>query len=63
MYLDEATFPTVVANTPLVSIDLIIKNDLSQVLLGQSLKQPARGFWFVPGWRIFKHAPIETAFC
>ena len=63
MYLNEETFSTVVANTPLVAIDLIIKNDLDQVLSRQILNQPARGFWFVPGWRIFKYEPIETAFC
>ena len=63
MYLDEATFSTVVANTPLVSAYLIIKTDLDQVLFRQILKQPARDFWFVPGWRIFKYKPIETAFC
>ena len=63
MYLDEATFSTVVDNTPLVAIDLIVKNDLNQVLFWQILKQPARGFWFVPGWRIFKYEPIDTAFC
>ena len=44
MYLDEVTFLTVVAKTSLVSTDLIIKNDLNPVLLGQILKQPARCF-------------------
>ena len=62
MYLNEATFATVVANTPLVAIDLIIKNNLDQVLLGQRLNRPAKGFWFVPGGRIFKDEPIATAF-
>ena len=62
MYLNEATFATVVANTPLVAIDLIIKNNLDQVLLGQRLNRLAKGFWFVPGGRIFKGEPIATAF-
>lgn len=47
--LDELTFKTVVASTPLVSMDLIVRNKRDQVLLGLRTNRPAQGFWFVPG--------------
>ncbi|HFK1281856.1 TPA: GDP-mannose mannosyl hydrolase, partial [Escherichia coli] len=34
MMLDLETFKTVVASTPLISIDLVVKNNAGQVLLG-----------------------------
>lgn len=55
-------FIEVVKNTPLVSIDLIIKNDRSQVLLGLRENAPARNYWFVPGGRILKNERIGEAF-
>ncbi|MFQ6034865.1 MAG: GDP-mannose mannosyl hydrolase [Sedimentisphaerales bacterium] len=52
----------VVKNAPLVSIDLIIKNNRNQVLLGLRNNEPAKGFWFVPGGRILKNELICEAF-
>lgn len=60
--LDEHTFKLVVASTPLVSIDLIIRNSKRQILLGQRTNRPAQGFWFVPGGRICKDETFEAAF-
>ncbi|XAG61105.1 GDP-mannose mannosyl hydrolase [bacterium 19MO02SH05] len=60
--LDKETFKTVVASTPLVSIDLIIRNNCNQVLLGLRTNRPAQGFWFVPGGRIGKDETFEQAF-
>ena len=60
--LDEQTFKLVVASTPLVSIDLIIRNSKGQILLGQRTNRPAQGFWFVPGGRICKDETFELAF-
>ncbi|EKO3707928.1 GDP-mannose mannosyl hydrolase [Vibrio metschnikovii] len=60
--LDKATFKTIVASTPLVSIDLIIRNSCNQVLLGLRTNRPAQGFWFVPGGRIGKDETFEQAF-
>lgn len=60
--LDNATFKTIVASTPLVSIDLIIRNSCNQVLLGLRTNRPAQGFWFVPGGRIGKDETFEQAF-
>ncbi len=61
--LDDKTFLQVVNHTPLVSIDLLIKNyNDGSFLLGQRCNEPARGFWFVPGGRIFKNETLATAF-
>ncbi|EKO3762827.1 GDP-mannose mannosyl hydrolase [Vibrio metschnikovii] len=60
--LDKETFKTIVASTPLVSIDLIIRNSCNQVLLGLRTNRPAQGFWFVPGGRIGKDETFEHAF-
>ncbi len=56
------TFKTVIASTPLISIDLIVRNNKQQILLGKRLNRPAQGFWFVPGGRILKDEPLESAF-
>ena len=60
--LELETFKTVVASTPLVSIDLIIRNSQGQVLLGLRNNRPAQGYWFVPGGRIQKDERLEDAF-
>lgn len=62
MFLDKQTFSTVIASTPLVSIDLVITNKQGQALLGQRLNRPAKGFWFVPGGRILKDESLADAF-
>ncbi|PSU22933.1 GDP-mannose mannosyl hydrolase [Photobacterium kishitanii] len=60
--LDKQTFQTVVAHTPLISLDLIVENADGQVLLGQRLNKPAQGYWFVPGGRILKDETMAQAF-
>lgn len=55
-------FKTIVANTPLISIDFIITNSEGKALLGQRQNRPAQNFWFVPGGRIFKDETFENAF-
>ena len=62
MLLDQKIFSTVINSTPLVSIDLIVKNRDGRVLLGERLNRPAKGFWFVPGGRILKNEAMADAF-
>lgn len=62
MWLTTETFRTVVASTPLVSIDLVVQNALGEILLGQRLNRPAQGCWFVPGGRILKNESLDAAF-
>src|SRR5687767_7562775 len=45
MRLDDDKFLKIIEATPLVSIDLIIRNAQGQVLLGKRLNRPAQGFW------------------
>lgn len=62
MFLTKDTFSNVIENTPLVSIDLVIKNQQGQTLLGKRLNKPAKGYWFVPGGRILKNESLANAF-
>lgn len=61
MRLSDESFLRIIAETPLVSIDLIIRNEQGQVLLGKRSNRPAQGFWFVPGGRILKGERIAEA--
>ncbi|MCK4304738.1 MAG: GDP-mannose mannosyl hydrolase [Candidatus Eisenbacteria sp.] len=60
--LDHPALIQVVKNTPLVAIDLVIRNARDEVLLGLRTNEPAKGFWFVPGGRICKNERIHDAF-
>jgi len=62
MYLTNEQFTAVVASTPLVSIDFVVRNAAGQVLLGKRTNKPAQGFWFVPGGRILKDERMADAF-
>lgn len=61
-HLPPDLFTTIVQHTPLISIDLIVKNDSGEVLLGKRLNAPARGYWFTPGGRIYKNETMADAF-
>jgi len=61
-FLDLKTFTTIVKHTPLISIDLIIRNNDGEILLGHRLNTPARGFWFTLGGRIYKNETMSNAF-
>ncbi|WP_019411706.1 GDP-mannose mannosyl hydrolase [Pseudomonas psychrophila] len=62
MWLSNDLFRSVVASTPLVSIDLVVLNAKGECLLGQRLNRPAKGSWFVPGGRILKNETLDSAF-
>jgi colanic acid biosynthesis protein WcaH len=51
----------IIKTTPLVSIDLVIRNPTEKVLLGNRINRPAKGYWFVPGGRIIKNETIGHA--
>ena len=59
--MTDEQFLSIVDATPLVSIDLIIRNDNGEVLLGRRLNRPARDCWFVPGGRIRKNERVAEA--
>lgn len=59
--LTDDQFLRIVEATPLVSIDLIIRNPRGEVLLGRRLNRPAKDSWFVPGGRIRKNERVREA--
>lgn len=61
-WLDKTQFQQIVAATPLISLDLIVRNQQGHVLLGRRLNRPAQGFWFVPGGRVRKDERLNDAF-
>ena len=58
--LNPEIFKCVVENAPLISIDFIVK-DNGKILLGKRVNEPAKGYWFTIGGRIFKNETIENA--
>ncbi|MFT5294839.1 MAG: colanic acid biosynthesis protein WcaH [Colwellia sp.] len=62
MKLSSADFKTIVKYTPLVSIDLIVRDTKANLLLGKRTNRPAQGFWFVPSGRILKDEHFDSAF-
>lgn len=59
-YLNGEVFKTVIAHTPLVSVDLIVKQN-DKVLLGKRVNPPARDYWFTLGGRVLKNETIKDA--
>lgn len=62
MWLPDETFKSVIQHTPLISIDLIVRNEQGEVLLGKRVNAPAKGYWFVPGGRVCKNETLDDAF-
>lgn len=60
--LDDQRFLNIIDATPLVSLDLIVRNNEGKILLGLRDNKPAQGYWFVPGGRIRKNETIAEAF-
>ncbi|MFW8590331.1 GDP-mannose mannosyl hydrolase [Glaciecola sp. 2405UD65-10] len=60
--LNKDMFEMVVASTPLVSIDLLVRDAKGRILLGKRVNRPAKGSWFVPGGRVLKDETLEQAF-
>jgi len=60
--LDRESFIDVIRHTPLVSIDLLVRRNNNDVLLGHRCNNPARDTWFVPGGRIRKDETLASAF-
>jgi hypothetical protein len=44
--LAEDTFKKIVASTPLVSIDLLVRDTQGNILLGKRVNRPAQGAWW-----------------
>jgi colanic acid biosynthesis protein WcaH len=60
--LGNTEFLTVVSNTPLIALDLIVHDEQGRYLLGRRVNRPAQGSWFVPGGRVRKDESLDNAF-
>ena len=60
MRVNDKIFKCIVENTPLVSIDFLIKKE-NKYLLGKRVNEPAKGYFFTIGGRIFKNETIKEA--
>ena len=60
--LSKKDWLEVVQRAPLVSIDLIVRDEQGRVLLGLRTNEPARDTWFVPGGVIRKNETLDQAF-
>ena len=52
-WISPDDWATIVANVPIVSVDLLVKHD-DGVVFGKRTNAPAEGYWFVPGGRVQK---------
>lgn len=59
-YLKGDLFKTIIDHTPLVSVDLIVKQN-AKILLGKRVNKPAQGYWFTIGGRVLKNESIQSA--
>jgi colanic acid biosynthesis protein WcaH len=57
--LDE--YLTVIKNTQLMAIDLIVSNEKNEILLGYRNNEPAKNTWFTFGSRVYKSETFENA--
>lgn len=60
--LSPEAFKSIVRDTPLVSLDLVVRNNAGEILLGLRTNKPAQNSWFVPGGRINKNETLDAAF-
>lgn len=59
-WIGDEEWETIVANVPIVSVDLVVRTP-DGVVLGRRLNEPARGEWFVPGGRVHKGESLVEA--
>jgi colanic acid biosynthesis protein WcaH len=62
MELSTQQFLEVIKNTPLIAIDIIVRNKDNKILLFLRKNEPAKNTWFVPGGRIRKDETLDDAF-
>jgi colanic acid biosynthesis protein WcaH len=61
-FLPADEFAHIVRHTPLVSVDIVVRDRQRRVLVGKRNYEPAKGTYFVPGGRILKDETIGEAF-
>jgi colanic acid biosynthesis protein WcaH len=61
-HLKDDDFAQIIRHAPLVSIDIIIRDDERNLFVGLRANEPARDYYFVPGGVIRKNETIGNAF-
>lgn len=59
-WIPEEEWQIIVANVPIVSVDLLVECP-DGIVLGKRTNEPASGEWFVPGGRVRKGERLEDA--
>jgi colanic acid biosynthesis protein WcaH len=57
--LSPEKYLSVVNSSQIVSVDLLVKNQDGKILLGKRKNSPAKGYYFVPGGRVYKNETIK----
>jgi colanic acid biosynthesis protein WcaH len=52
-WISDDDWSTVVANVPIVSVDLLVRHE-GGLIFGKRINKPAKGYWFLPGGRVQK---------
>lgn len=60
--LNDSDFALIVENTPLVSIDVVMRDPQGHALVGLRTNEPAKDTYFVPGGVIRKNETVDAAF-
>ncbi len=55
-------FKLAIEHLPLFAMDMLVINKQHEILLGKRVNSPAKGYWFVPGGRVFKNEQLADAF-
>jgi colanic acid biosynthesis protein WcaH len=61
MATPKEEYLTVIKNTQLIALDLIIVNEKNEILLGYRNNEPAKNTWFTFGSRVYKTETFEEA--
>ena len=62
MTVADKDFAVVVRSTPLVSIDLVLRDPEERIFVGRRTNEPAKGVYFVPGGVVRKDERLDDAF-
>ena len=57
--LSVESYIDMVASSQLISIDLLVRNKDGKILLGKRRISPAKGWYFVPGGRVYKNETLK----
>lgn len=61
IFIPDEQYQYIIANMPICTLDLLLKNDQDQYLLGLRRNNPAKGIYFTPGGRIRKNESQKDA--